>query len=71
MLWRQSVSNSKLSGLSPGSPMLRRRTSRLVILAASVVASGVVMASAQQRTEPLTMGPARERGASVTPAFEG
>lgn len=47
------------------------RTSRLAVLAGALAASGVLMASAQQKTEPLTMGPTRERGASITPAFEG
>lgn len=47
------------------------RTSRLALLAGAVVASAVLMAAAQQKPEPLTMGPARERGASITPAFEG
>jgi hypothetical protein len=45
-------------------------TARLVPLVA-VVAAAVAIANAQQRTDPLTMGPQRERGASVTPAFEG
>lgn len=47
------------------------RTSRIAMLAGALAASGVLMASAQQKTEPLTMGPTRERGASITPAFEG
>lgn len=47
------------------------RTSRLTVLAGALVASGVMIVAAQQKSEPLTMGPARERGASVTPAFEG
>ena len=45
--------------------------SRLAWLAAAFVASGAMIATAQQKNEPLTMGPARERGASITPAFEG
>jgi hypothetical protein len=45
--------------------------SSLVLVAAAVGASGAAIAATQQKTEPLTMGPARERGASVTPAFEG
>ena len=47
------------------------RLPRLGGLVAAVVASAIAMTGAQQRPEPLTMGPARERGASVTPAFEG
>jgi hypothetical protein len=41
------------------------------LLASTLVAGGLAIATAKQRTEPLTMGPQRERGASVTPAFEG
>jgi hypothetical protein len=41
------------------------------MLALAVATSGVLVATAQQKPEPLTLGPARERGASVTPAFEG
>jgi hypothetical protein len=48
-----------------------RKMSRPVLLAASVAAGAAAIANAQQKTEPLTMGPQRERGASVTPAFEG
>ncbi|HVG86895.1 MAG TPA: hypothetical protein VM820_20400 [Vicinamibacterales bacterium] len=46
-------------------------TSRLALLAGAVAASGVLVATAQQKPEPLALGPFRERGASVTPAFEG
>jgi hypothetical protein len=46
-------------------------TSRVAMLALAVATSGVLVATAQQKPEPLTLGPARERGASVTPAFEG
>ena len=44
---------------------------RVAMLAAAVAASGALVATAQQKPAPLTLGPARERGASVTPAFEG
>ncbi|MDH4067192.1 MAG: hypothetical protein OEW19_22555 [Acidobacteriota bacterium] len=47
------------------------RTSRLAVLAGALAASAVLIAAAQQKNQPLTMGPTRERGASVTPAFEG
>ena len=46
-------------------------TSRVAMLSLAVAASGVLVATAQQKPDPLTLGPARERGASVTPAFEG
>jgi hypothetical protein len=51
--------------------MPRPRTSRLFLLATAFVAGGAMIVTAQQKNEPLTMGPARERGASITPAFEG
>jgi hypothetical protein len=44
---------------------------RVAMLAAAVATSGALVATAQQKPAPLTLGPARERGASVTPAFEG
>jgi hypothetical protein len=44
--------------------------SRVAMLAAALAAGGVV-STAQQKFDPLALGPARERGASVTPAFEG
>ena len=43
---------------------------RTVTLAATLLAGWTVIAAAQQPTV-LPMGPARERGASVTPAYEG
>jgi hypothetical protein len=46
-------------------------TSSVAMLALAVATSGVLVATAQQKPEPLTLGPARERGASVTPAYEG
>jgi len=46
-------------------------TPRAAVLAVALAASGALAVEAQQSKEPLTMGPARERGASVTPAFEG
>ena len=47
------------------------RTSRIAMLAGAFVAGGVMIVAAQQKIDPLTMGPTRERGASITPAFEG
>jgi hypothetical protein len=41
------------------------------MLAFAVASGGALVAVDQQKPEPLTLGPARERGASVTPAFEG
>jgi hypothetical protein len=41
------------------------------LLVAAAIAGSVSAAAAQQGKDPLTMGPARERGASVTPSFEG
>ena len=46
-------------------------TSRVAVLSLAMAASGVLVSTAQQKPEPLALGPARERGASVTPAFEG
>ena len=43
---------------------------RIVTLAATLIAGWTVIAAAQQPAV-LPMGPARERGASVTPAYEG
>jgi hypothetical protein len=43
---------------------------RTVSLVATLVAGWVILAAAQQPSV-LPMGPARERGASVTPAYEG
>ena len=43
---------------------------RIVTLAATLIAGWTVLAAAQQPAV-LPMGPARERGASVTPAYEG
>jgi hypothetical protein len=51
--------------------MYSPRTSRLALLAGALAASGVTVVAAQQKSEPLIMGPTRERGASITPAFEG
>jgi hypothetical protein len=50
--------------------MLSSKTFRIATLA-GVLAIGGAVTAAQQKPEPLTMGPARERGASITPAFEG
>ncbi|MGE3889361.1 MAG: hypothetical protein AB7H81_23255 [Vicinamibacterales bacterium] len=47
------------------------RSRHAVAVATILVAAGAPAATAQQPREPLTMGPTRERGASVTPAFEG
>jgi hypothetical protein len=47
------------------------RTFRIALLAGALAIGGTISTRTQQKTEPLTMGPARERGASVTPAFEG
>jgi hypothetical protein len=43
---------------------------RTVTLATALIAGWVLIAAAQQPTV-LPMGPARERGASITPAYEG
>ena len=43
---------------------------RTATLASALIAGWVLIAAAQQPSV-LPMGPARERGASVTPAFEG
>ena len=43
---------------------------RIVTLAATLIAGWTVIAAAQQPAV-LPMGPARERGASVTPATKG
>ena len=43
---------------------------RIVTLALTLIAGWTVIAAAQQPTV-LPMGPARERGASITPAYEG
>ena len=43
---------------------------RIVTLAATLIAGWTVIAAAQQPSV-LPMGPARERGASITPAYEG
>jgi hypothetical protein len=50
-------------------PSVKRH--RVALLAGLLGASAALVATAQQPTDPLMMGPARERGASVTPAFEG
>ena len=44
---------------------------RIVSLTLVLAAAAVVIASAQQPAPVLPMGPARERGASITPAYEG
>src|SRR6188474_3352880 len=72
MLRERTVSVSKPSfALLQDRTMPSPRTSRLLLLATAFVAGGAMIATAQQKNEPLTMGPARERGASITPAFEG
>ena len=43
---------------------------RIVTLAAILIAGSTIIAAAQQAAV-LPMGPARERGASITPAYEG
>jgi hypothetical protein len=43
---------------------------RTVILVATVIAAWTLIVAAQQPSV-LPMGPARERGASITPAYEG
>src|SRR6476661_1490677 len=53
--------------MGPGSVhMSRSRASRSIVVAAAMIAAGVIGTAAQ-----LPLMPARERGASVTPAFEG
>lgn len=47
------------------------RTARVALVSLALAAGGGVISTAQQKSDPLTLGPARERGASVTPAFEG
>lgn len=44
---------------------------RFPAILAAVLAASIVVADAQQQPTVLPMGPARERGASITPAFEG
>jgi len=44
---------------------------RALVLAGVLASSGAWVAAAQQSKDPLTMGPMRERGASITPSFEG
>jgi hypothetical protein len=51
--------------------MLSSKTFRTATLAGVLALGGAQAAIAQPKPEPLTMGPARERGASITPAFEG
>jgi len=51
--------------------MLSSKIFRTATLAGVLALGGALVATAQQKPEPLTMGPARERGASITPAFEG
>lgn len=46
-------------------------TARLSLLVGLLVIGWTGLAAAQRPSEPLPLGPARERGASVTPAFEG
>src|SRR3954467_10559865 len=43
---------------------------RLTVLTAAALAGSILVAAAQQ-PNVLPMGPARERGASITPAYEG
>jgi hypothetical protein len=50
---------------------MRRTVTTRLVLAGLLAGATASLAVAQQKPEPLTMGPARERGASVTPAFEG
>ncbi len=51
--------------------MFSSKPFRIATLAGVLVLGGALVAIAQQKPEPLMMGPARERGASITPAFEG
>jgi hypothetical protein len=51
--------------------MARSRTSQIAVLVGLMVVGSVIGAAARQATEALPLMPARERGASVTPAFEG
>jgi len=44
---------------------------RLFGITAAALAASILVADAQQQPTVLPMGPARERGASITPAFEG
>jgi hypothetical protein len=44
---------------------------RLALLIAALTSAGALAAAQQPPKTPLTLGPARERGASITPAFEG
>lgn len=49
----------------------RSRTCRVAMLVGVLAAGWSLVAAAQKPPDVLPLGPARERGASVTPAFEG
>lgn len=51
--------------------MSRSKTRRAASLVIAVSAAGWALVAAAQQPSVLPMGPARERGASVTPAYEG
>ena len=66
-----TVSRSKVSGQDSHTPMARSRSPQFPLLILLLVAGCAIGAAAQQPKDVLPLMPGRERGASVTPAFEG